>query len=218
MSYTIQSFSCETALQNDEDWWRIYYSSFPACELEPKQAIFNCLKQQAGLTVSVRNKEGLSIGIAHGQKLNHFPIFMLIYMAIDATCRGQQIGKTLFNYVENQFPQGIIFEVDNPFALTNERDRHNAQRRIHFYQQLGYDLLPINYYQPPLKSNSQPVSMHLMAKHRNLSLQQKSDLVYAIYFEKYADSHGISAIPIATVQKMWERVSELNGFSSNLNA
>lgn len=214
MAYTIQPFSCETALQNDDDWWRIYHTSFPTCELEPKQAIFNCLKQQAGLTLSVKNHEGFSIGIAHGQKLTHFPIFMLIYMAIDAACRGQQIGKQLFNHVENQFPHGIVFEVDNPLALSNEQDKQNAQRRIRFYQQLGYDLLPINYYQPPLTPNSQPVSMHLMAKCEKLSSQEKRDLVYAIYFEKYADAHGISAIPTVTVQKMWEMVSELNDFSS----
>lgn len=214
MTYTIQSVSCETALQHDDDWWRIYHTSFPVCELEPKQAIFNCLKQQAGLTLSVRNQVGVSIGIAHGQKLKYFPIFMLIYMAIDASYRGQQIGKQLFNHVENQFPQGIVFEVDNPLALSDAQDKQNAQRRIRFYQQLGYDLLPINYYQPPLTPDSSPVSMHLMAKHRNLSLKQKSDLVYAIYFEKYAALHGISAIPTATVQKTWEMVSELNGFSS----
>ncbi len=216
----IEAITSEVALKQDDQWWSIYHSSFPIAEQEPAAAILNCLNKKAGMSLRVRDEEsGDTIGIAHGQFLNALPSFMLIYIAIDKPYRGQQIGNKLLRYIEekinahysHQTHFGVVFEVDRPENFSIAQHQLLAERRISFYQKLGYEVEKIDYHQPPL-SLHESVPMYLMTKTRSLTTENKQALVKAIYFEKYSELNGISAVNHEMIEQMWQQAKKLNGW------
>jgi GNAT superfamily N-acetyltransferase len=217
-NYSVEAFTSIEALVQDKAWWELYHISFPEVEIEPKAALLNCLRQQAGLTLRViDNEKQATIGMAHGQFLQSFQGFMLIYMAIASNYRNKQIGPALLNRVEElvntHFGQsnhgGVVFEVDQPAYFSKEEEKKWAARRIAFYERLGYYKLDAQYYQPALSPEQSSVPMYLMAKIPTIPPQP---LIKAIYFEKYAENYGISAINQKEVEATWEKVIRLNGW------
>lgn len=219
MNSRIEKIELTEVLEQDAKWWHIYATSFPTIELEPREAILNCLKQKVGLSFRIKHPQDETIGIAHGQFLKSFKAFMLIYLAIDKVHRGNNHGCSLFQFIETEVNahfgkshHGIVFEVDRPETFDSSEERLIAERRVQFYERLGYNVIDIDYYQPPLQPMHSVYPMHLMMKNKNLSVEEKQQLVRTIYFEKYCESYGISHVKSHLTKATWEEIKRLNGW------
>lgn len=87
-----------------------------------------------------------------------FPDYVYIeHLAVDPILRGSGIGSEMIRYIARTHDSPLILEVEP--AETGAM----AQRRIKFYQRLGFDLHDeINYMQPPYHPELQPIPLSLM--------------------------------------------------------
>lgn len=218
-AYPIELISDPNEFAKDEAWWTIYQHAFPTFELEPKEVLLKGLVTGATLSLRVRDASTQkTIGIAHGQFLQGFKVFMLIYIAIAKDYRGRGIGRYFFKDLERKIDisqhnhHGLVFEVDRPDGFFSPTETMLAQQRIKFYQTLGYSLQDIHYFQPALIRGQAPVPMHLMMRNV-LNPTQQAALVKSIYFEKYSADGGISQVAPDYIASLWLQISQSNDWA-----
>jgi ribosomal protein S18 acetylase RimI-like enzyme len=86
-----------------------------------------------------------------------FPLFRFVeHIAVDPAIRGNGIGgKLMAAYIEESL-KPILLEVELP-------DTDLAQRRISFYERLGFLLNPFEYAQPPLQKGQPDIPLKIMS-------------------------------------------------------
>jgi len=86
-----------------------------------------------------------------------FPLFRFVeHIAVDPVTRGSGIGgKMMTSYMEES-KNPILLEVEYP-------DSELAQRRIGFYERLGFHLNPFEYVQPPLQKGQDDLPLKIMS-------------------------------------------------------
>lgn len=86
-----------------------------------------------------------------------FPLFRFVeHIAVDPIMRGSGIGgKMMIKYMEES-KKTILLEVEYP-------DTELAQRRIGFYERLGFHLNPFEYVQPPLQKGQEDLPLKIMS-------------------------------------------------------
>ncbi|KOS60243.1 GNAT family N-acetyltransferase [Lysinibacillus agricola] len=86
-----------------------------------------------------------------------FPLFRFVeHIAVDPIMRGSGIGgKIMATYIEES-KKPILLEVEYP-------DTELAQRRIGFYERLGFRLNPFDYVQPPLQKGQDDLPLKIMS-------------------------------------------------------
>ncbi|MUG45870.1 GNAT family N-acetyltransferase [Paenibacillus woosongensis] len=95
-----------------------------------------------------------------------FPSFRFIeHIAVDPNTRGSGIGgKIMASYIEES-SKPILLEVEYP-------DTDMAQRRIGFYERLGFRLNPFDYVQPPLQEGETYLPLKIMSYPRILTEEE----------------------------------------------
>ena len=84
-------------------------------------------------------------------------------------CRGAGYGATAMSELLRQAGKPAVLEVEKP-------DDELSQRRIRFYQRLGFVLSPRPYTQPPYSPDRHPLELRLMS-YGKIDLDQAFDLV-----------------------------------------
>lgn len=86
-----------------------------------------------------------------------FPFFRFVeHIAVDPSTRGSGIGgKIMAAYIEES-RKPILLEVEHP-------DTEMAQRRIGFYERLGFHLNHFDYVQPPLQKGQDNLPLKMMS-------------------------------------------------------
>lgn len=101
-----------------------------------------------------------------------FPQFRFVeHIAVDPGIRGGGIGGKLMAAYIGESTQPILLEVEPP-------DTDLAQRRISFYERLGFRLNPFEYVQPPLQKGQPDLPLKIMSY-----LQTLTDAEFALYKE-----------------------------------
>jgi predicted GNAT superfamily acetyltransferase len=86
----------------------------------------------------------------------NFETFCYIeHFAVDNNLRNGGRGTTIIQDIISKSQNPIVLEVELPMTPM-------AQRRIRFYERLGFVLLPFDYFQPPYSPDKKPVAMHIM--------------------------------------------------------
>jgi len=84
------------------------------------------------------------------------------HFAVMPKMQNQRIGKSVVSQLITIFQMPIILEVEPPFDVQSER-------RIKFYEGLGFRLLNLEYLQPAYANNKSEVRMKLMANVNSIS-------------------------------------------------
>ena len=200
------TFDCPAAnaLAADAAFWKLYDSSFPSNEREPRSVILESLRNRVGVVIRAR-VGGRTVGLAATHLLHSPGIPFLVYLAVSAELRSRHIGSALFEKAwttsMERYPErglraaGMVWEVDIPERATSEADLQHSRRRIAFFSRLGGHILPGRYLQPPVDGVAS-VPMHLMfrpAPGRPLpDNTERSALVRALYLQKYHEANRIS--------------------------
>ncbi|MCM3039471.1 GNAT family N-acetyltransferase [Paenibacillus motobuensis] len=101
-----------------------------------------------------------------------FPMFRFVeHIAVDLTTRGSGIGgKIMAAYIEESL-KPILLEVEYP-------DTELAQRRIGFYERLGFHLNSFEHVQPPLQKGQPDLPLKIMSYPQILTEEE-----FALYQE-----------------------------------
>ncbi len=86
-----------------------------------------------------------------------FPLFRFVeHIAVDPATRGSGIGGKIMAAYIGESLKPILLEVEYP-------DTDLAQKRIGFYERLGFRLNPFEYVQPPLQKGQTYLPLKIMS-------------------------------------------------------
>ncbi|VBB48155.1 putative GCN5-related N-acetyltransferase [uncultured Paludibacter sp.] len=100
------------------------------------------------------------------------------HFAIEEAVRGNKIGEKVMKMIESTAELPLVFEVELPDTEINAR-------RIEFYHRLGYEIVPIEYLQPPYNKNGYPQPLHLMTDNLEFVLDNYEFIKTTIYKNVY---------------------------------
>jgi GNAT superfamily N-acetyltransferase len=204
------SFDLPTIVEASSDLsiWQLYAAAFPAEEREPEKAILASMDRGAALLARAR-VDGKTAGFAVLHLLTKPAAAFLVYLAVSPQYRRRGIGSSLFGCaweraqhlasIRGTQLQGMVWEVDDPEQAQTSKEKQRRLVRIGFFQHLGARLLETNYFQPPVNG---PCAVPMLLMYRSATGEHPpavSDLVRAMYFEKYGAANGI---PAPTLRKL----------------
>ena len=181
--YSVEEHSL--LLNNFEE---IYNSSFPENEREPFQNIIEriCYNTKPITSIKLVTYDDKCIG---GVVMDYYPecnVIEPIYFVIAKKYRNHGIGKKLFDSVANEYVgiNHLIFEVDNPQKVKTEESAMDPTQRLNMYLKWGFNVIPINYIQPPL-SKDKEWENSLLLLHKGEELTKEGLKSFLKYFYLY---------------------------------
>ena len=139
---------------------RIYTESFPPDE-----------RRDFSDVISDENK---AVGFISYWEWNDFSY--VEHFAVDSSCRGSGYGATAMTELLKRINNPAVLEVEKPLDDI-------SQRRIRFYERLGFVLCTRPYTQPPYSSEKQPLELYLMSFGK-IDLNQVFDTVASRIHQK----------------------------------
>ena len=185
----------ERECADDAGFWRIYETSFPPEELEPKHTILGSCALGGMLFRARRGQETVAMAVT--QFLPETQTLFLVYMAVDESMRGQSVGSQLLEFFFAGAAQahpgmkGMVWEVDRICDAHDAADREKREKRVRFYLRHGGSVVPFPYRQPAL-DGIHTVAMDIFFRPLGGSAAEGYDLAREIYFGKYGKVTGVS--------------------------
>ena len=141
---------------------RIYTESFPLDERRDFSEVIRLLEENDNFFIVLLSDENKAVGFISYWEWNDFSY--VEHFAVDSSCRGSGYGAT---------------------AMTELLKRINniSQRRIRFYERLGFVLCTRSYTQPPYSPEKQPLELYLMSFGK-IDLNQVFDTVASRIHQK----------------------------------
>lgn len=161
----------ETFQKYIDQFQTIYESSFPSNEREPYDNIIDRIKNSSRPITAMKlvleceddlpqyfTKDKHAVKIPHKEVIggvitDYYPecnAIEVIYIAITKEKRGLGIGKALLEQVAYEYSniEHTFFETDDPTKVSG--GAMDPVQRLAMWMKWGYDVLHINYVQPPL--------------------------------------------------------------------
>ena len=132
----------------------LYESTFPVEERRHWHQFIQLLQEPA-MQLNVVMDQGAAIGFVIGWKLGSW--YYVEHLAIDPLQRGKKYGEKVMQSVLAAGYGRVILEVERAHDT-------NSQRRISFYERLGYTMVDIDYHQPPYRKGEAVLPMLLMSQ------------------------------------------------------
>jgi ribosomal protein S18 acetylase RimI-like enzyme/branched-subunit amino acid transport protein len=144
----------------------LYESAFPPAERRSFEELQRIATAKSAFRTAIYKKEHNLLGFIFYWKFmpSHLPIFSsshfrpflyIEHFAVAEQLRNQGFGRKLLQDFCSKTKLPIILEVEKP-------DNEIAQRRIGFYENLGFQVSDFPYIQPAYSPEKQPVPMLLM--------------------------------------------------------
>ncbi|CAH0118660.1 hypothetical protein PAE9249_01152 [Paenibacillus sp. CECT 9249] len=100
------------------------------------------------------------------------------HIAVDPAIRGGGIGGKLMTAYIRESSKPILLEVEPPATDV-------AERRIHFYERLGFRLNPFEYVQPPLQKGQPELPLQMMSYPQLLTEEEFALFQEILYTKVY---------------------------------
>ncbi|QTD40678.1 GNAT family N-acetyltransferase [Sporosarcina sp. Te-1] len=100
------------------------------------------------------------------------------HIAVDSVMRGSGTGGKLMSSYMEETTKPVILEVELP-------ETELAQRRIGFYERLGFHLNPFDYVQPPLQEGQTDLPLHIMSYPRPITEEEFTHFKEMLYTVVY---------------------------------
>lgn len=163
----------------------LYLSAFPSDECREVGAFMHVLRTDGrfGVMAFVDFESNRFYGFLSYWDFGSFSY--IEHLAVVESCRGMGMGSGALRKFIDQVSSKIILEVEPPVDYL-------TQRRIAFYESLGFELHNnFPYIQPPYSSGRKAVELKLMT-HGQFTLQQVADAADIITGEVYKKYSSLS--------------------------
>lgn len=132
----------------------LYESTFPVQERRDWPKLLQLLQEPAmKLSTVFADKE--AIGFVIGWQIGDW--YYVEHLAIDPAQRGKKYGERVMETVLEAGRGKVILEVERVHDT-------NSQRRIGFYERLGYTIVNYDYVQPPYRKGDEVLPLLLMSR------------------------------------------------------
>lgn len=136
-----------------EEIFAIMEASFPTSEIRTFKGQLELLKVPQYRLITKEDSAGKIIAF---MACWEFPGFRFVeHIAVDPSIRGGGYGKKLMEDYISQSNKPVLLEVERPLGDIE-------QRRIGFYERLGFHLNPFEYVQPPLREGNADLPLLIM--------------------------------------------------------
>jgi ribosomal protein S18 acetylase RimI-like enzyme len=151
--------------------------SFPRAEFRSRDKEFDLLNQMNFTILSRYDQSGKTLEGFIAEWAFHDFLF-IEHFAVQSSLRGHGVGsRMLKEYLENA-DKPVLIEVETPTTDL-------AERRIHFYERLGFTLSEFGYIQPDLQQTGERVLLLMMQYPNPLTeqdfLAQKEEVFRSVY-------------------------------------
>lgn len=144
-----------------------YTFSFPETERRDFYLFCELLEKQPVFNLFVILKEHKYVGFITYWQFEQF--VYVEHFAIDAAFRSGGIGSIVMKEALKQVDSDVVLEVEDPIDdLT--------QRRVRFYEALGFNLYGADYKQPPYRESDSWYDMKLMS-YGNIDMEKEYEAV-----------------------------------------
>lgn len=159
--------------------YEVIEKSFPLSEYRTLEEQF-VLMDLPYFNAMVIEDEDVLVGILVEWQLEH--AIYLEHLAVNPEIRGKGLGSTLMSEYLAQAERTVVLEVE-------DIDTDIAQRRIGFYQRLGFTLSDVSFKQPSFEGRDEDtVDLRIMYYPKNINKdildQVKEELLEKVYFVK----------------------------------
>lgn len=100
--------------------------------------------------------DGMPAAFLNYYELQDISAVFVEHFASEAELRGKGIGSALMNELKARYSSMIVLEVEPP-------ENELSERRVRFYQRLGFTLNAGDYFQPSYYGNPEPLPLMLMS-------------------------------------------------------
>ncbi len=152
----------------------LYEAAFPEAERRPLPAQQRLLREGALQLLEIR-EAGHFVGFIFCWALTDFTF--IEHFAIDPVKRGRGTGTKVVTLLFEKYGQ-LVLETEPPRTI-------DAQRRIRFYEALGFGAFPALYLQPAYRAGGAPLTLILMQKGMFLEEHTFTKVSNEIYREVY---------------------------------
>ncbi|MEK4877350.1 MULTISPECIES: GNAT family N-acetyltransferase [Paenibacillus] len=136
-----------------DEIFAIMEASFPTSEIRTFEGQQELLEVPDYRLITEMNSEGEIVAF---MACWEFPGFRFVeHIAVDPGIRGGGIGKKLMTEYISLSNKPVLLEVERPLG-------EMEQRRIGFYERLGFHLNPYDYVQPPLREGNEDLPLLIM--------------------------------------------------------
>lgn len=165
-------------IQNEtfDQVFNIMKDSFPTTEFRNYEGQKKLLSNPLYRLLTEENEQGEVIAFLAGWELKDFRFVEMI--AVSPAIRGGGIGKRLMQRFIKQSALPVVLEVEPP-------EDELKQRRIGFYERLGFKLGNHKYVQPPLREENPELPLCIMSYPELLTESQFMDIRDQLYREVY---------------------------------
>ncbi|MBB4035096.1 ribosomal protein S18 acetylase RimI-like enzyme [Dysgonomonas hofstadii] len=133
----------------------LYIESFPLSERRPVETMFDLYKENSPFVISVTIEDDNLVGFLTYWDLDDF--IFAEHFAISPEFRNGGYGRKVMELFKTNMVKPIVLEVELPATILSER-------RIGFYQRLGFKLWEnIQYQQPAYYEHTGAIPMKLMS-------------------------------------------------------
>lgn len=142
---------------SDEHWSDVvdlYTTSFPERERRNINTLEVVLTDRRFHAVKFVINNGFAALMFYWQLNN---LVFLEHFAVTENNRGKNYGKQLMEWLLKLPATYFLLEVEHPFDT-------DSQRRIIFYERLGFSTNHFEYFQPPYRATDDPLPLLLMSK------------------------------------------------------
>ncbi|WP_329904324.1 GNAT family N-acetyltransferase [Porphyromonas pogonae] len=135
----------------------VYHQSFPEHERRPWTDFTVLLDTEPDFTLFIVYATETEAPVGFVTRWNIDNWVYIEHFAIDHSHRNKGFGAMVINAVKSLAPS-------SPLVLEAEpHDGLMASRRIRFYERLGFQQMPFDYFQPPYRPTAKSVPLVLMA-------------------------------------------------------
>lgn len=157
--------------------WNIYEEAFPEDERRSLEQQKEILKNTRYELRPLYDKHRI-LGFIATWDLDDF-IFIEHY-AIFNKCRGQGYGTTFLKSFLEEADKNVVLEAEKPVNII-------ANKRIEFYQDLGFYCNPFDYIQPPYEEGKESVPLLILTYPDAIDKEMFSRIRKRLYKEVYRD-------------------------------
>ncbi len=155
----------------------LYIESFPPSERRPVETMLELYKEKSSFVISIAIRDNKKVGFLTYWILKDF--VFAEHFAISSDFRNGGYGRKVMDLFINSISRPIILEVELPTTILSER-------RIGFYQRIGFKLWEnVQYQQPAYIEDGIAIPMKLMSYgdinvEKNLTVI-RSDIYDSVY-------------------------------------
>ncbi|WP_068402836.1 GNAT family N-acetyltransferase [Kribbia dieselivorans] len=177
---------------------RVFRPAFRPDELLDRNAFLSAYTGAQAQHSGVLVRQGTPIAAYLTDSYVDGRVVLLTYLAVAPSARGSGAGATLAAHLRTLLGTGglgalTLAEVDDPRVWPGDEGTGDAVARLRFYARLGARVLPLRYFQPALRSDSDRVHGMFLIR-LDAGVGTAKDLVREFLVENVTANEGPAAV------------------------